>query len=316
MKSPRVTVGYTTYNVERFLPQSFDAIRAQDFDDFEVVVCDNGSTDATLDICDAYALEDKRFRIYRNPANLGVSGSYRRAVELARGEFFRLTMHDDLCGPTLLSSCVQALDTAGPAAVLAYPLMQYIDESGNKLGVWDDKVGVRQPAAWRRVAQYAGHWNHGAEVCGVIRLDALRRTSLMLPVLSSDIVMMAQLAALGQFLTVPERLFLCRHHANSTYQGNRTPEQVLAILEPAAIAPRRKMRSHHDGIDRIIGSAIMRMDLPLATRASASVGYRIGWTVRRSRVRFGALRRRIRGRPVEAAPWAAPAADTPQPDRS
>src|SRR5262245_52548107 len=108
--NPRVTLGVTAYNNERYLPGAFDAIIAQDFGDFEVVVCDNQSTDATWDICQAYADKDSRFRIYRNDRNLGHSTNYARVVSLARGEFFRLTAHDDRIEPTLLSRCVEALD--------------------------------------------------------------------------------------------------------------------------------------------------------------------------------------------------------------
>ena len=45
--SPRVTLGVTTYNVERYLPSALDSLLAQDFTDFEVVACDNVSTDGT-----------------------------------------------------------------------------------------------------------------------------------------------------------------------------------------------------------------------------------------------------------------------------
>ncbi len=118
-RAPRVTIGFATYNVERYLAGAFDAVLAQDYPDFEVVVCDNGSTDSTWEICQRYADKDSRFRIQQNETNLGYSGNVARLVSLARGEFFRLTGHDDLMAPTLVGRCVAALD-ANPRAVLAY----------------------------------------------------------------------------------------------------------------------------------------------------------------------------------------------------
>jgi hypothetical protein len=313
VSSPRVTVGFTTYNVARYLPLAFDSILAQDYEDFEVVVCDNGSTDATLKICEAYAARDGRFRIFRNPNNLGVSGSFARAVGLARGEFFKYTFHDDLNGPTLLSTCIRALDEAGPDAVLAYPLTMYIDDVGAELGPWKDEVEVRHRAPWRRVAQYAQGWNMCGEVTGVMRSEALRRTHLLRPMLSSDAAMLVELAALGQFVEVPERLYLCRKHANSTYQGDRTPGEVLALLEPTAAPsagkrPSRRVRSHRDGLVSAVVGGLLRLDMPMSTRISCAGVFVGAWSLRNARVHAGRLRRRLTGRAPSAAPWEGPGA--------
>src|SRR5215469_2085082 len=129
---PKVTMGVATFNVEFYLRNAFDDVLAQDFTDFEVVVCDNGSTDDTWAICEEYAARDSRFRIYRNPRNLGLSGNFRRIVELSEGEYFRWTAHDDRMEPTTLSRCVATLD-ADPDAVLAYPQARLIDEAGEAL---------------------------------------------------------------------------------------------------------------------------------------------------------------------------------------
>ena len=77
---PRVTIGFATYNVERYLSGAFDAVLAQDYPDFEVVVCDNGSTDSTWEICQRYADKDSRFRIQRNETNLGYARNMARLV--------------------------------------------------------------------------------------------------------------------------------------------------------------------------------------------------------------------------------------------
>ena len=108
----------TTYNVEKYLPLAIESMLAQDYPDFEIVVCDNLSTDSTWDILESYARKDERIRVYRNPENLGEAGNF-RGGELAKGELFRLAAHDDLAAPTLISRCVEALD-AHPEAILAF----------------------------------------------------------------------------------------------------------------------------------------------------------------------------------------------------
>lgn len=308
-RSPRVTVGFTTYNVERFLPEAFDSILAQDFEDYEILVCDNGSTDSTLQICEDYAAKYSQFRVYRNPSNLGVSGSYNRAVGLARGEFYMAAMHDDVCAPTFITQCLRALDDLGPDAVLAFPAAAYMDERRALLGSPADDVELRERAPWRRVFHYASSWNLVCEFNGVIRIDALRRTGLLQPILSSDVKMLHELAALGTFVKVPDVLFFSRIHSKSTYQGGMTPAAVLALLEPTAShAEHRRLRrakTHHSGISAKIVRGLLAMDLPAATRVSCTSAYLCARAVRTVRVRVGRWRRRFAGVPKPQAPFEA-----------
>jgi glycosyltransferase involved in cell wall biosynthesis len=205
MDSPRVTLGFTTYNVERYLPQAFDAVLAQDFPDFEVVVCDNGSTDRTWEICQRYAATDDRFRVHQNPRNLGEAGNFAQVVSLARGEFFRLTAHDDLIAPSLVGRCVAALDAAGPAAVLAYPRAVLIDAEGTEIGPLDYPGDLRIRSPWRRTARMGRVVNHGCnEVFGLVRTEVLRRTKLLVPIASGDVALLAELVARGQFVQLPD----------------------------------------------------------------------------------------------------------------
>jgi len=295
MGAPRVTLGFTTYNVERYLPQAFDAVLAQDYPDFEVVVCDNRSTDATWEICQQYAAKDDRFRIYQNPTNLGESGNFARVVSLARGELFRLTAHDDLIAPTLLSRCVAALDAAGPAAVLAYPEAILIDSEGREIGPLDYPGDLRVTASWRRTARMARLASYGCnEVFGVIRTEVLRRTRLFLPIASSDVVLLAELAARGQFVRVPERLFLRRVHEQSTWATGRDDNEVGAWLEPSWRPGAAGFRHL-----RIMGHAswaMLRSELPWPSRVSSATAFATVYGVRRARVWLGAQRRRLVGR--------------------
>src|SRR4029077_14346748 len=80
--SPRVSVGLTVYNGERFLAETLDSLVAQTFEDFELIVCDNASTDRTAEIVRDYAARDVRIRYVRNERNIGASGNERRAFAL------------------------------------------------------------------------------------------------------------------------------------------------------------------------------------------------------------------------------------------
>lgn len=225
----------TLYNVERYLPLALDALLAQDFTDFEIVACDNASSDRTWQIVTEYAARDPRVRPYRNETNVGQAGNFRRVVDLARGELFKLQSHDDLPAPTMLSRCVAALDQAGHRAVLAYPRTRIIGADGRDLGAWSDEGELRARWAWLRVGRWGARWHLCNELFGVMRTDTLRRTHLLVDsVVSPDVLLLAELAMHGQFVQVPEELFLRRMHPAGTHQGERSLAEVAAYLEPQA----------------------------------------------------------------------------------
>ena len=304
---PRVTLGVTAYNVERYLPLAFESVLAQDFTDFEVVVCDNRSTDRTWKICQEYAARDPRFRIHRNDENLGEAGNFARVVSLARGEFFRLTAHDDLMAPTLLSECVAVLD-ADPGVVCAYPQTVIIDADGNRISDWDDRLDLSDPSPLRRLAHFARRWSLLNELFGVMRTDALRNTKLLGQYLSSDARIVAELVVQGRFQVVPARLFQRRMHPAMTFGGDRT--DVMAHHEPRlAMKARKAARRARPGADhQVLIADVMRTllagtDAPLATRLGGAATFGAVAESRRARIRLGRLRRRVTGARLEKPPW-------------
>ncbi|TIR43005.1 MAG: glycosyltransferase family 2 protein, partial [Mesorhizobium sp.] len=128
-KSPRVSLGMPVYNGENFVFEAIQSILKQDFDDFELVITDNASTDRTADICLEFARRDKRVRYVRNARNLGAGANFNRAFELSSGAYFKWCAHDDVLGSGFLMDCVRALD-GDSRHVIAYPRLLGIDETG------------------------------------------------------------------------------------------------------------------------------------------------------------------------------------------
>jgi|HigsolmetaAR206D_1030411.scaffolds.fasta_scaffold04372_5 hypothetical protein len=291
---PRVSLGVPLYNAERYLEDCLDAILAQDYQDFEVIISDNASTDRTWEICQRYAAKDPRIRLYRNPRNLGGHVNYARVVELARGELFKWVAYDDICLPTYLSTCVAALDAAGPRAVLVYPKTILIDEAGEVIGPYADRLDLRDPRPWRRVAGVARNINLCHAHFGVFRMSALRRTGMIRPFLSSDYTLIAEVARLGEIHEVAEPLFLRRMHGASTRQAkNATAASAVAWFGPAA---QRRVRAPRL---RMLAETLRTLATgspPLGTRLSSAVAFLAVWWARRVRVRLGQLRRRLVGR--------------------
>jgi glycosyltransferase involved in cell wall biosynthesis len=84
--APRLTVGLPVYNGESYLAESLEALLGQTYEDFELIIADNASTDGTADICRRNEKQDSRIRYVRQPRNLGVAPNHNYVVQQARGE--------------------------------------------------------------------------------------------------------------------------------------------------------------------------------------------------------------------------------------
>ncbi|NOK62913.1 MAG: hypothetical protein GFH27_549293n310 [Chloroflexi bacterium AL-W] len=230
---PQVSVALPVYNGEPFLREAIDSVLAQTFEDFELIITDNASTDATPEICLAYAEADPRVRYYRNLHNIGAAGNYNLTVELAHGQYLRWLAHDDMFASTLLERSVAVLDTH-PEVVLVYPRTMIIDQYGKVLRYDDEDLNLRIPNIHQRYQQFhrfaRGEIN---AIFGLLRLSALRETPLIGAFSSSDMILLGEMALRGQFYEVPEYLFLRRDHVHTSVNANWAYSQRAVWFDPA-----------------------------------------------------------------------------------
>jgi len=104
-----VSIILVTYNREQFLPRTIDSILSQTYPHFELLICDDHSTDGTPRICEEYARRDPRIRYIRNPKNLSMPDNLNNGIRLARHELVA-DLHDgDFFAPTLIEKWRDAL---------------------------------------------------------------------------------------------------------------------------------------------------------------------------------------------------------------
>jgi glycosyltransferase involved in cell wall biosynthesis len=229
---PRVSIGLPIYNAERFLPQALDAILSQTYTDFELIICDNASTDSTAAICQAYAAKDPRVRVHRSPRNQGVSRNFNRAFELAQGEYFKWCTHDDLPAPDYVEKAVRFLDEH-PDYILCYAQTRGIDENGDEVRTYEYDPLTDSPFPNVRFSDFTTHENHCFQTFGVIRAETLRRTPLHEHYASSDWVLLARLALLGRFHRLPEYLHADRIYPGTSVRRYRSRRNItLAYYNP------------------------------------------------------------------------------------
>jgi glycosyltransferase involved in cell wall biosynthesis len=114
---PLVSILVTVYNRAKYLPECLESILESEFADFEIVVVDDGSTDASFDIATDYATRDRRIRVFQNPSNLGDYPNRMRAAELAEGRFLKYVDSDDLIYPHTLGVMVKAMEAEPDVAL-------------------------------------------------------------------------------------------------------------------------------------------------------------------------------------------------------
>lgn len=208
---PRVSIGLPVYNGECYLAETLDSLIAQTFEAFELIICDNASTDRTAEIAQAYAARDHRIRYARSDRNIGSVRNFNRAFELATGEYFRWFSADDLAAPESLARCVEVLD-AEPAVVLAYPRTRLIDGRGQAIRDYEDGLHLTMSDPCERFQELLGRIGYTNAVYGLMRAATVRRTGLFGTYFASDEVFQAELALHGKFWEIPEVLFFRRIH--------------------------------------------------------------------------------------------------------
>ncbi len=194
--SPRVSLGLPVYNGERFLRAAIDSLLAQTFTDFELIICDNASTDATSAICREFSARDSRIRYFRNEQNIGPAANFNLAFGRARGEYFKWAAADDLCEPDLLALCVDALDR-DPDAAMAFTGTKCIDADANVAGQDNYILATDSPSPQRRFRSliFVDHRRHGAfEAFGLYRSRVLQDTPLFEAYCRGDSVLFVRCA--------------------------------------------------------------------------------------------------------------------------
>src|SRR3954452_9077747 len=107
---PKVSVCVDSFNYGRFLPEAIESILAQTFQDFEVIILDDCSTDDSFAVAQRYAARDNRIKALRNSRNLGMMRNRNACLAQARGDYVKWLHADDfLCSSEALGQMAEAL---------------------------------------------------------------------------------------------------------------------------------------------------------------------------------------------------------------
>lgn len=127
-KSPRVTVLMSAYNAESFIAEAVDSVLGQTFSDFEFLVFEDKSTDATREILESYT--DSRILLVKNEVNLGLTRNLFTGMNMARGEYVARMDADDICMPERFECQVEYMEKFSNVGVLGSAVMFFDDRGG------------------------------------------------------------------------------------------------------------------------------------------------------------------------------------------
>jgi glycosyltransferase involved in cell wall biosynthesis len=273
---PRVSIIMSVYNGERYLPTAVQGVLAQEFDDFEFIIVNDGSDDGTLDLLARYAAADGRIRVVDQP-NTGLTVALRNGCAVARGEFIARQDADDWSHPSRLKQCVGLLDRV-PDVVMASSWTMTIDEAG-------DLVEANTPPADRALAtrqlleECIGPPGHGSMMFRRAAYEAVGgyRSCFYF---AQDIDLWLRLGGRGTIAYVPDYLYQYRISPRGISGWRSKLQWQFGFLAQDAHAARRQGRSEEPFLDRaerlraeVLGSGRRNTG---SRRLEAAANYRIG----------------------------------------
>jgi len=224
-KMPRVSIGLPVYNGEKYLEEVIESLLTQTFDDFELIISDNASTDRTRQICEQYTKKDFRVRYYRNEKNIGAADNFNKIFNLSSGEYFKWAAGDDILHPKFLSKCVEILEKEQDV-VLCHSKTLRIDESGKVTGSYYLPMRYNSPEVSLRFKDLILKPHSCVMIFGVVKSDILKKTNLIGPYLGSDRNLLAELSLHGRLYEIPEFLFSRRDHSDASVRKYPIRERI------------------------------------------------------------------------------------------
>jgi len=234
MSSPLVSVGVPVFNEGSYVQETLDCLLSQDYENLELIISDNASTDGTSAICRAISNRDRRVRYLRAETNVGAIENFNNAFHHSKGTYFMWAGGHDLWDSSFISRAVGLLESDS-AVILAYPETMLIDTAGRRVKKVPDEMDTRDMSSVDRYLKFISrvHWCN--MIHGLFRSDVIRKSGMFRSVWGPDILLLAELSLRGEFAQIPEILFYRRENRPDDHQASdaESNQRYLATLEGA-----------------------------------------------------------------------------------
>ena len=222
--TPTVSIGMPVYNGEKYIREALDSVLTQTFEDFELLISDNCSTDNTREICIEYSNKDPRIKYIRHPDNLGGHWNFNFVTQNVTGHLITWLAHDDILESGFLKASVQYM-LENPDTVLVASDFEVIDQDGMTLG-HQELEKIRGHIDWdKRCVEFFKYPISNVFFCiyGLMRTKACQSVlqSVAEPKMAtgSELPILARFAVRGEIASIPVVLRKYRSHADSVYSS-------------------------------------------------------------------------------------------------
>jgi glycosyltransferase involved in cell wall biosynthesis len=204
-----VSIGMPVYNEEKFIEQAIVSILNQDYQNFELIISDNASTDKTKEICLKYSKIDSRIRFYSQDSTTDSTTNFNYVASIATGDFFMWASGHDTRDTQFISRCLTTFEKSN-SIVLCYSDAIWIDSKGDNISIEQSNLDTVGMDRIKRIKKVFWNLGYAYPIYGLFRKDTLNTVLPYQKVLAPDVLLLNELSAMGEFARIPEPLFFIR----------------------------------------------------------------------------------------------------------
>jgi glycosyltransferase involved in cell wall biosynthesis len=277
---PLVTIGVPTFNESEFLGETMKNLVTQSYLNLEIIIADNGSTDATRELCEKAITENERIRYIRHEKNIGQNANFNLLPREAKGKYFLWAAGHDLLSLDFVEKSVQVLES-DEKIVLAYPRTFEMSRDGIKIG-----QEVRRPFdiqnmnASQRFREVM--WRVDCNfVYGMFRSGAMKQSRLFQLVPAADRVFLAEMAIKGTFAP-SGAIRYCRSNRGRKQNEIEKRRRLMAYIHPDQTFTDKKLlhRSFYIPSTRAFHTAVRESSLSFVTKAHLHLSISLASTIK------------------------------------
>jgi glycosyltransferase involved in cell wall biosynthesis len=230
----KVSIGLPVYNGERFIKNAINSILSQTFTDFELIISDNASTDATQEICEEYANKDKRIKYIRQPTTVSMVDNFINVLHLAQADCFMWATHDDYYESENYIAALYDRMNEGYTFVFPNSNFMIADNEGHityrKRNVFHGlhrTYGSKYEMSKDFVTVY-GLYSYGMQIYGMFKTDRLRRMVNYLKLYSKYTIYYVEGSFLHKLFSCEKSSFVDTVCFNYVYHGKNATADIAS----------------------------------------------------------------------------------------
>ncbi|MEO6304051.1 MAG: glycosyltransferase, partial [Bacteroidia bacterium] len=236
MAEPLISICIPTYNGEKYLEECIDSCLLQTFKNYEIIICDDGSSDKTVEIIERYKSKHPAIKFFKNPKNLGLVGNWNKCIELTSGEWIKFIFQDDSLREDCLEKFSKEIDNSVELIVCKRNFKLDKTPTEDEKDYYANRVKTLEntgyfgstffaPQIISRIAAHNIALNFIAEPSlTLFRKSVINKIGLFDPELKQicDLEFMLRVASNFGLKYIPEQLCLFMIHSSSTTEKNVT----------------------------------------------------------------------------------------------